>query len=57
MGGVCIDSTVLSIAKLSNMCFKKNVIFVRPPKLALAIADLALQMASWKGCVHTLIEK
>uniref|UniRef100_A0A672KH71 Transportin-3-like n=2 Tax=Sinocyclocheilus grahami TaxID=75366 RepID=A0A672KH71_SINGR len=25
--------------------------------LALAIADLALQMASWKGCVHTLIEK
>ncbi|XP_028254571.1 transportin-3 isoform X2 [Parambassis ranga] len=26
-------------------------------QLALAIADLALQMASWKGCVHTLIEK
>uniref|UniRef100_A0A3P8V3X5 Transportin 3 n=1 Tax=Cynoglossus semilaevis TaxID=244447 RepID=A0A3P8V3X5_CYNSE len=25
--------------------------------LALAIADLALQMASWKGCVQTLIEK
>ncbi|KAI1882577.1 hypothetical protein AGOR_G00252190 [Albula goreensis] len=22
-------------------------------QLALAIADLALQMASWKGCVHT----
>ncbi|KAG7215101.1 hypothetical protein INR49_022778 [Caranx melampygus] len=26
-------------------------------QLALAIADLALQMASWKGCVHTIIEK
>ncbi|KAF5888724.1 transportin-3 [Clarias magur] len=26
-------------------------------QLALAIADLALQMPSWKGCVHTLIEK
>ncbi|KAJ0012727.1 hypothetical protein NQD34_017061 [Periophthalmus magnuspinnatus] len=26
-------------------------------QLALAIADLALQMATWKGCVHTLIEK
>lgn len=26
-------------------------------QLALAIADLALQMASWKGCVHTLVEK
>ncbi|TWW64393.1 Transportin-3 Importin-12 [Takifugu flavidus] len=26
-------------------------------QLALAIADLALQMASWKGSVHTLIEK
>ncbi|OPJ87017.1 transportin-3 [Patagioenas fasciata monilis] len=25
--------------------------------LALAIADLALQMASWKGCVQTLVEK
>ncbi|KAI5091178.1 transportin-3, partial [Silurus meridionalis] len=26
-------------------------------QLSLAIADLALQMPSWKGCVHTLIEK
>lgn len=26
-------------------------------QLALAIADLALQMTSWKGCVQTLIEK
>uniref|UniRef100_U3IEA3 Transportin 3 n=1 Tax=Anas platyrhynchos platyrhynchos TaxID=8840 RepID=U3IEA3_ANAPP len=26
-------------------------------QLALAIADLALQMASWKGCVQTLVEK
>ncbi|KAK2517234.1 Tnpo3 [Columba guinea] len=26
-------------------------------ELALAIADLALQMASWKGCVQTLVEK
>lgn len=31
MGGVCIHSTVLSIAKLSNMYFLKNVIFVSPP--------------------------
>lgn len=28
-----------------------------PSQLALAIADLALQMASWKGCVQTLVEK
>lgn len=27
------------------------------PQLALAIADLALQMSSWKGSVHTLIDK
>ncbi|KAM9650761.1 transportin-3 isoform 4-T6 [Trichechus inunguis] len=26
-------------------------------QLALAIADLALQMPSWKGCVQTLVEK
>lgn len=32
-------------------------VFSIPFQLALAIADLALQMASWKGCVQTLVEK
>lgn len=35
----------------------KDVSPVIVTQLALAIADLALQMATWKGCVQTLIEK
>uniref|UniRef100_A0A4W3H4C7 Transportin-3 n=1 Tax=Callorhinchus milii TaxID=7868 RepID=A0A4W3H4C7_CALMI len=35
----------------------KDISPVIVTQLALAIADLALQMASWKGCVQMLIEK
>ncbi|RXM30474.1 Transportin-3 [Acipenser ruthenus] len=42
---------------LSHIQNLKDLSPVIVTQLALAIADLALQMASWKGCVHTLIEK
>ncbi|XP_028809640.1 transportin-3 isoform X2 [Denticeps clupeoides] len=42
---------------LSHIQNLKDLSSVIVTQLALAIADLALQMASWKGCVHTLIEK
>lgn len=42
---------------LSHIQSLKDLSPVIVTQLALAIADLALQMASWKGCVHTLIEK
>nr|XP_034984517.1 transportin-3 [Zootoca vivipara] len=45
------DSLLTHIQNLKDM---SPVIVTQ---LALAIADLALQMASWKGCVHTLVEK
>ncbi|OBS72687.1 hypothetical protein A6R68_12720, partial [Neotoma lepida] len=35
----------------------QNLKDLSPVILALAIADLALQMPSWKGCVQTLVEK
>ncbi|MGH0114663.1 UNVERIFIED_CONTAM: hypothetical protein FKN15_031805 [Acipenser sinensis] len=41
---------------LSHIQNLKDLSPVIVTQLALAIADLALQMASWKGCVHTLIE-
>ncbi|CAB1333812.1 unnamed protein product [Coregonus sp. 'balchen'] len=42
---------------LSHIQSLKDLSPIIVTQLALAIADLALQMASWKGCVHTLIEK
>uniref|UniRef100_A0A670Z8Z1 Transportin-3 n=2 Tax=Pseudonaja textilis TaxID=8673 RepID=A0A670Z8Z1_PSETE len=42
---------------LSHIQNLKDMSPVIVTQLALAIADLALQMASWKGCVHTLVEK
>nr|XP_061809310.1 transportin-3 isoform X5 [Nerophis lumbriciformis] len=42
---------------LSHIQNLKDLSPIIVTQLALAIADLALQMASWKGCVHTLIEK
>lgn len=42
---------------LSHIQNLKDLSPVIVTQLALAIADLALQMASWKGCVQTLIEK
>uniref|UniRef100_A0A803T0V7 Transportin-3 n=1 Tax=Anolis carolinensis TaxID=28377 RepID=A0A803T0V7_ANOCA len=42
---------------LSHIQNLKDMSHVIVTQLALAIADLALQMASWKGCVHTLVEK
>ncbi|XP_062850718.1 transportin-3 isoform X1 [Trichomycterus rosablanca] len=42
---------------LSHILNLKDLSPIIVTQLALAIADLALQMASWKGCVHTLIEK
>ncbi|XP_061570250.1 transportin-3 isoform X2 [Cololabis saira] len=45
------DSLLIHIQNLKDL----SPIIVT--QLALAIADLALQMSSWKGCVHTLIEK
>ncbi|KAL4659483.1 transportin-3 isoform X2 [Arapaima gigas] len=42
---------------LSHIQNLKDLSPVIITQLALAIADLALQMASWKGCVQTLIEK
>ncbi|KAH0617212.1 hypothetical protein JD844_029053 [Phrynosoma platyrhinos] len=41
---------------LSHIQNLKDMSPVIVTQLALAIADLALQMASWKGCVHTLVE-
>ncbi|XP_044881659.1 transportin-3 isoform X3 [Mauremys mutica] len=42
---------------LSHIQNLKDLSPVIVTQLALAIADLALQMASWKGCVQTLVEK
>ncbi|XP_029471361.1 transportin-3 isoform X2 [Rhinatrema bivittatum] len=42
---------------LSHIQNLKDLSPVIITQLALAIADLALQMASWKGCVQTLVEK
>uniref|UniRef100_A0A8C9R4F9 Transportin-3 n=1 Tax=Scleropages formosus TaxID=113540 RepID=A0A8C9R4F9_SCLFO len=42
---------------LSHIKNLKDLSPVIITQLALAISDLALQMASWKGCVQTLIEK
>ncbi|XP_053572309.1 transportin-3 isoform X2 [Bombina bombina] len=41
---------------LSHIQNLKDLSPVIVTQLALAIADLALQMASWKGCVQTLVE-
>lgn len=41
---------------LSHIQNLKDMSPVIVTQLALAIADLALQMASWKGCVQTLVE-
>ncbi|XP_036373459.1 transportin-3-like [Megalops cyprinoides] len=49
--------TALRDSLLSHIENLKDLSPVIVTQLALAIADLALQMASWKGCVHTLIEK
>ncbi|XP_060229883.1 transportin-3 isoform X5 [Meriones unguiculatus] len=45
------DSLLIHIQNL------KDLSPVIVTQLALAIADLALQMPSWKGCVQTLVEK
>uniref|UniRef100_A0A4X2K2B4 Transportin 3 n=1 Tax=Vombatus ursinus TaxID=29139 RepID=A0A4X2K2B4_VOMUR len=42
---------------LSHIQNLKDLSPVIVTQLALAIADLALQMPSWKGCVQTLVEK
>uniref|UniRef100_A0A8C1HUF8 Transportin 3 n=1 Tax=Cyprinus carpio carpio TaxID=630221 RepID=A0A8C1HUF8_CYPCA len=49
--------TALRDSLLSHIQNLKDLSPIIVTQLALAIADLALQMASWKGCVHTLIEK
>uniref|UniRef100_A0A671QQ94 Transportin-3-like n=1 Tax=Sinocyclocheilus anshuiensis TaxID=1608454 RepID=A0A671QQ94_9TELE len=49
--------TSLRDSLLSHIQNLKDLSPIIVTQLALAIADLALQMASWKGCVHTLIEK
>uniref|UniRef100_A0A8C2A5V4 Transportin-3 n=2 Tax=Cyprinus carpio TaxID=7962 RepID=A0A8C2A5V4_CYPCA len=49
--------TSLRDSLLSHIQNLKELSPIIVTQLALAIADLALQMASWKGCVHTLIEK
>ncbi|XP_075455373.1 transportin-3 isoform X2 [Ascaphus truei] len=41
---------------LSHIQNLKDLSPIIVTQLALAIADLALQMASWKGCVQTLVE-
>ncbi|XP_015282833.1 PREDICTED: transportin-3 [Gekko japonicus] len=42
---------------LSHIQNLKDMSPVIVTQLALAIADLALQMASWKGCVHTAVSR
>uniref|UniRef100_A0A671MWG6 Transportin-3 n=1 Tax=Sinocyclocheilus anshuiensis TaxID=1608454 RepID=A0A671MWG6_9TELE len=49
--------TALRDSLLSHIQNLKDLSPIIVTQLALAIADLALQMASWKGCVQTLIEK
>ncbi|XP_044131831.1 transportin-3 isoform X1 [Bufo gargarizans] len=46
----------LRASLLSHIQNLKDMSPVIVTQLALAIADLALQMASWKGCVQTLVE-
>ncbi|XP_048864276.1 transportin-3-like isoform X2 [Brienomyrus brachyistius] len=49
--------TALRDSLLSHIQRLRDLSPVIVTQLALAIADLALQMTSWKGCVQTLIEK
>ncbi|XP_023652672.1 transportin-3-like [Paramormyrops kingsleyae] len=49
--------TALRDSLLSHIQNLKDLSPIIVTQLALAIADLALQMTSWKGCVQTLIEK
>jgi len=49
----CAPGQISSVTALTPVFFHS----LFPSQLALAIADLALQMASWKGCVQTLVEK
>lgn len=50
-------ASIISLIVLNCVDYFLCVMSCLFSQLALAIADLALQMASWKGCVHTLIEK